>query len=47
MKIITNTFLFSLIMLYILSWTNVLWNLTGYVELTMWYWIAWFGGAVY
>lgn len=45
MKIITNTILFSFIMLYALSWTNVLWNITGYKQLTMWYWIMWLGGG--
>ena len=30
---------------YALSWTNIYWSLTGYKQLTMWYWIAYFGGA--
>jgi len=45
MKLIINTFLYSSLMLYILSWTSLLWDITGYKELTMWYWIAWLGGG--
>lgn len=35
---------FMCIMCYALMWTNILWNITGYKWMTMWYWIAWFGG---
>ena len=46
MKLVINTIGFTLAMLYVLSWTNVLWHMTGYKQLTMWYWIAWFGNAI-
>lgn len=34
-----------LLIVYALSWTNVYWHLTGYKWMTMWYWIAYFGGG--
>ncbi len=35
-----NTILFILLMLFILSWTSILWEITGEKKFTMWYWIA-------
>ena len=35
-----NIFMFILLMLYALSWTSILWEITGDKRLTMWYWIA-------
>ena len=43
--IILKTFCYILMVLYMFAWTSLLWELTGYKQLTFWYWIAYFGGA--
>lgn len=40
MKYTINSILFILLTLYMLSWTSILWEITGDKRLTMWYWIA-------
>ena len=46
MNIIINTFCVTLTTLFMLSWTSLLWNITGNKMFTMWYWIAYFGGGL-
>lgn len=40
MKKSLNILVFVLLMLYAISWTSILWEITGDKRLTMWYWIA-------
>lgn len=35
-----NTLLFILLTLFVVSWTSILWEITGDKRLTVWYWIA-------
>jgi hypothetical protein len=45
MQRILTPILFTLCMMYILAWTSIISDLTGIKQLSIWYAIAYFGGA--
>lgn len=45
MKYLPDIIGFTFLTLIAMSFTNVLWHMTGYKWLTIWYWFAMIGGA--